>query len=370
MRINESTFDITVSQYDYGIPLTFETEKDDFMVGDQIVFAFDTDAIPDKAFTVTDSEGFTFDVKLEEEEALAIMPEQICGHIDIAYSIKQYRNGVFLDSLENELENALFNMRVERTVEIGGEAQDIVMLCKRLREENEELIEQLSGVNEDIAEAYTVCAEKGATMPEQQDSAHLARTIESIQSGTGNIDALLEGSIVSLDSNATTLRITALFNCFALQTVNLPLVTNVGESAFDSCQNLENVYLPVAEDIGSRAFYGCQGLREITLPAARIIRSSAFEGCLYVEKIVLNSATHIEGNVFTNTFSYVPIQPVLILGARAEVPFFVSDLGIDSSVYVYVQPGDMEWYSTARYWRTLYNNGQIKSIEELPEGGA
>ena len=71
----------------------------------------------------------------------------------------------------------------------------------------------------------------------------------------------------------------AFFNDKKLNSVSLPKISTIRESAFEGCSNLKNVSLPAAERIDSRAFAN-SGLKSITLPeSVKYIDSTAFAGC-------------------------------------------------------------------------------------------
>lgn len=99
----DKAFNLYVYQYDYGIPVVFTAKRDKgFLVNDQIVFVFNTHALQEKTFTV-DSESFSFEFALTEREAqqlYACLKDKEKEQV-IPYSIKHYRNGVFVDTLKN-----------------------------------------------------------------------------------------------------------------------------------------------------------------------------------------------------------------------------------------------------------------------------
>ena len=65
----------------------------------------------------------------------------------------------------------------------------------------------------------------------------------------------------------------------ALVSVNFPVATKIGVSAFNFCKYLKSVNLPVAEEVGVIAFNHCDSLTDISLPAATKIDNSAFTRC-------------------------------------------------------------------------------------------
>lgn len=99
MQINEKTYEITTSQYDYGVPIVFEAGKEQgFFIGDKIVFVFNTDKIEDKEFNVN-TDDYTFNLSLTKEEADNLYKQKIGSFITIRYSVKRYSEGEFLETL-------------------------------------------------------------------------------------------------------------------------------------------------------------------------------------------------------------------------------------------------------------------------------
>jgi hypothetical protein len=99
MQINEKTYEITTSQYDYGVPIVFEAGKEQgFSIGDKIVFVFNTDKIEDKEFNVN-TDDYTFNLFLTKEEADNLYKQKIGSFITIRYSVKRYSEGEFLETL-------------------------------------------------------------------------------------------------------------------------------------------------------------------------------------------------------------------------------------------------------------------------------
>lgn len=123
MTIDERTYEMTTNQYDFGIPIIFEADVEkDFSIGDTIIFAFDCEEIANKTFTITQDKvadnKFTFEVSLTQEEADSLYSKPIIGYTTIHYSIKRYREDIYLESLENENGESLLKMKVKGTVRI------------------------------------------------------------------------------------------------------------------------------------------------------------------------------------------------------------------------------------------------------------
>lgn len=94
MKINENNYEITTTQYDYGVPIMFEAGKDEgFNIGDTIIFTFSSPAISTKYYQVN-SDDFSFGLALTKEEADSVFPNK-----HIYYSAKRYSEGNFLETL-------------------------------------------------------------------------------------------------------------------------------------------------------------------------------------------------------------------------------------------------------------------------------
>ena len=115
MKINPETFDIEVSSKDYGLPIIFELDKG-FQVGDKIIFCFEKYLNDDDfSFTVDqDLNDISFVITKTQAELIKNVPK-------IKYSIKHYRNNVFLDSLENDFGESMFNLIIKGAVPYHGE---------------------------------------------------------------------------------------------------------------------------------------------------------------------------------------------------------------------------------------------------------
>lgn len=99
MTINEFNYEITTSQYDYGVPVVFEAGTEQgFSIGNEIIFVFEHNAISDKSFVVS-AEDFSFNLSLTKEEADAIQFNKIRPYTTIRYSAKRYSEGQFLETL-------------------------------------------------------------------------------------------------------------------------------------------------------------------------------------------------------------------------------------------------------------------------------
>ena len=171
---------------------------------------------------------------------------------------------------------------------------------------------EITRINTNIANAYTACDNKGATMPVTQNSANLATTINSI-SGGGGIGITREVSAngvyqvptssftFSLPSNATDVGDYAMYyafkGCTGLTSVDLSSLTTLTNSSafynmFSGCSNLTNISFSNLEIIGDKysssndanyrqfyqCFQNCNKLTSITFPELKEIYCSSMRG--------------------------------------------------------------------------------------------
>ena len=129
IRLDENTYEITMTQYDFGVPITLDAYKaDGFNVGERVVFVFRTDKIASKMFDI-DEEEYKINLVFDEAEVNRLFDRNIETHRNIRYSIKRYKwdeeqqKYQFLESLENDNGESVFNLKVTGTVRYNGEAE-------------------------------------------------------------------------------------------------------------------------------------------------------------------------------------------------------------------------------------------------------
>lgn len=153
------------------------------------------------------------------------------------------------------------------------------------------------------------------------------------------LDSLISRNITSIESDAT----------------------SVGISAFTKCLNLTSAILSKATALGISAFDGCIRLVNIEIPKVTTVGANSFFDNLYLTRIFLQSATALNGQQIFRDCSRLT---AVVMGKRATLANANSFTGANSAI-IYVQPDDLSWYSTATNWSTLYANNRIKSVSEL-----
>jgi len=105
-------------------------------------------------------------------------------------------------------------------------------------------------------------------------------TVDVASSGGGDtatLDALIEGTLTNLKSNAT----------------------KVGERVFENYINLTHIDLPNATAIYSYAFNGCKSLLKANLPKTFNLDWYAFQDCSKLKEVITN-ASYLNQKVFYN----------------------------------------------------------------------
>ena len=118
----------------------------------------------------------------------------------------------------------------------------------------------------------------------------------------GDFQGCSELKSIGLD-NITTIQAYGFENS-GLETVSAPVLTSIGEHAFERCTNLYQVgSLGKITTLGSYAFSGCTALKKVVLPETLTqISQNAFDGCTELKEIVIpkNVSTLGEG-AFNNS---------------------------------------------------------------------
>ena len=145
--------------------------------------------------------------------------------------------------------------------------------------------------------------------------------------------------------------------CTAIRSINFPLVDTIGGSAFSGCKYLDNVKIPIITKLNNREFQDCQSLTKIDLPKVTTIGSYAFYGCrrlvaviLRSETVCANTATTTLGNCYHFIGTNAPENP----GGAKDGYFYVPRALVDS-------------YKAATNWSTYA--AQFRALEDYTVDG-
>lgn len=99
----------------------------------------------------------------------------------------------------------------------------------------------------------------------------------------------------------------AFYNCDVLEDINLPALKSMGNNVFSLCSNLKSVNLPTVNTIGSVSFYLCSSLTSISLPSLKEINGTgAFSYCS-LETINLPNLEIAGGGDFANNEKLIEV---------------------------------------------------------------
>lgn len=152
------------------------------------------------------------------------------------------------------------------------------------------------------------------------------------------INSLIDRSIISIESD----------------------VTSVGDEAFNRCTSLTTAIFPNATSLGANSMRGCTRLTTIEIPKTIQINVTCFFGCSRLPRIFLQSVTALIGQ---QIFRSCPALTTVIMGKRATLDN--TNSFTNNNAIIYVQPDDLSWYETETNWSTLYADNRIKSVAEL-----
>lgn len=208
--------------------------------------------------------------------------------------------------------------------------------------------------------------------------------------GASQLDALIEGSITEVSSNAETVSEYKFTRSLSLTTARFPAAKNVEKYAFQVCVALSDIYFPELTKISSGTFQQCYALTCLDFPKATSIASYAFNQCNKVVNARFPLVQTVETNAFTNCVSLqnidfptiTQIKGVSFIGCsslsqvilRVETAATLStksafdDTPIASGTgYIYVPSALVDTYKAATNWSTYAD--QFRALEDYTVDG-
>ena len=176
--------------------------------------------------------------------------------------------------------------------------------------------------------------------------------IESIESGGSSsgqelLDAMIDGSITEIESNAESVKNYAFYYSNNLKSVSFPIATSIGKNAFNSCDTLTTVDFPLVTSIGEYAFNSCDALTTVDFPLVTSIEKYAFNGCDKISAVILRNAEVLCTLSAANAFASTPIKT--------------------GTGYIYVPSALIEDYKVATNWSTYAT--QFRALEDYTVDG-
>lgn len=185
-------------------------------------------------------------------------------------------------------------------------------------------------------------------------------------SSDADLDALIDGSITTVTSQAASVRTRAFSGCASLASVSLPAAKTIGSYAFMQCAKLATVSLPEVTTLSSAAFSTCAVLTDVTIPKVTALPSQAFYSCTALQKIDLPAVESIADSVFMidNALTTVILRSETLVTLSNKSAFSSSAISAGTG-YIYVPSALVDSYKAATNWSTYA--AQIRAIEDYPD---
>ena len=166
------------------------------------------------------------------------------------------------------------------------------------------------------------------------------------------------------------------YQCYALPSIELPLIKKVAPYMFYGCTNLSSVDFPLVTSVEYSAFYSCKALSwsSINMPLVETIGELSFSECTKLDKIDFPKLRQIGHRAFINcpnlkTFIVRDTTRVCEITGYSTT-FITSIFDTNSPIYlgtgyIYVPSALVEDYKNTLEW-SMYAN-QIRAIEDYPD---
>ena len=181
-------------------------------------------------------------------------------------------------------------------------------------------------------------------------------------SGGGQIDALLDGTITALDSNAAKIHQYACRAREGLVTVNLPEATEIETYAFYGCKGLTTFTAPKMEILGTQAFAQCSAATEFIFPRLTKLSDYEFNGCSALKKADIGLVSSVPRYTFG---SCKALETVIVRSGSVPTLNSAAFSSANFAGYIYVPAALVDSYKTASYWSNYTN--QYRAIEDYPD---
>lgn len=191
-------------------------------------------------------------------------------------------------------------------------------------------------------------------------------TISEGGGGGAELDALIDRSIESVTTQATTIGLFAFRSCEALKSVSAPNATALKDNAFEYCYALESINLPAVEEINSLSLsqVGQQATNKpvLVLPSLTTMRGRG--NCKFSQFAAVdigpNCSTIMPDCFYSNLNpSTGKVSPIIILRRTVGIVTAGNGDSINGLQDVYVPSALIANYQTANNWKTRYDAGQI-----------
>ena len=158
----------------------------------------------------------------------------------------------------------------------------------------------LPGENYDALSSVTINKDADLIAENIKKDVDVFGIVGTLEAGGGDLDALIDRSITSIENNVSTIGDYAFYYCTNLTSASFPNATSIGTYAFFYCTNLTSASFPNATSIGTYAFYNCRYLTNISFPNVTSIGKSAFENNIRLVSATFFKAVDFASMIFYN----------------------------------------------------------------------
>ena len=207
---------------------------------------------------------------------------------------------------------------------------------------------------------------------------YASATVE-VGGGVNPLDALIDGSITELTSNATSVRGYCFYKQPKLTTINLPVATSIGMYAFNECTKLTTINLPLVTSVGSSSMAATE-ITSICLPLITEIPDSVFQVCKNLTTADFTLVKKIGVYVFYSCYKLTSLilrsDTLCTLGSTTSFNNCYHYHGTvnstynpngDKDGYIYVPKALIEDYKVATNWVTYAS--QFRALEDYTVDG-
>ena len=132
----------------------------------------------------------------------------------------------------------------------------------------------------------------------------------------------------------------------------MPSATSILGYAFDGCTALKTANIPMASGTPVYGFRGCTALEKVFAQRSTTIGNYGFQGCSSLTAIIIRD------------FDSVDLTPPVSIGALAFGGTPMLPQG--SGGYFYAPSASIEAFKDITAWKSYYNAGKFRAIEDYP----
>lgn len=179
------------------------------------------------------------------------------------------------------------------------------------------------------------------------------------------LDATLNNTLTSIDSNVTSIVGYACRGLSKLKTVNLPNATSIGTYAFYYCTAMTSINAPKVTSLGTYAFYN-SAIKSVNFPLATSVPTQCFYSC----NSLIKADFGVASSIAASGFAYAELEALILRRTSAICTLANKNALVDTPIekgtgFVYVPAALVDAYKSASNWSTFA--AQFRAIEEYPE---